>query len=88
MKFNRTFVLLLALLSVLTSCGQKDVPTDLDAYQMDRSAEQILKQVKRDGFVVMEDGDVSVGQEIWRDFYDTARQGKSASVKLATYHTL
>jgi hypothetical protein len=88
MKFNRTFILLLALLSVLTSCGQKDAPTDLDAYQMDRSAEQILKQVKRDGFVVMEDGDVSVGQEIWRDFYDTARQGKSASVKLATYHTL
>ena len=88
MKINCAFAFLLALLILLPSCGGKKEQDSLDAYQSDLSAEQLLRQVKRDGFVVMEDGDVSVGQEIWRDFYEKTQAGEIASVRLATYHTL
>ena len=58
MKINCAFAFLLALLILLPSCGGKKEQDSLDAYQSDLSAEQLLRQVKRDGFVVMEDGDV------------------------------
>jgi hypothetical protein len=60
----------------------------MDAYDITKPADQLLKEVKRDGFVVMENGDVSVGQELWSAFYEATRAGTPASVKLATYHTL
>ena len=88
MKINRTFAFCVLLLLLLVSCGSKDNQTDLDTYRVTLPAEKLLEQVKRDGFVVIEDGDVSVGQADWREFYDTARQGRSASIKLASYHTL
>ena len=88
MKFNRAFALTLAVLMLLTSCGRKNAQAALDEYDVSLPAEQLLRQVKRDGFVVLEDGDVSVGQDTWRDFYDAAQQGKNASVRLASYHTL
>ena len=88
MKINRSFIFLLALMILLPSCGRKQAQDSLDVYQIDLSAEQLLRQVKRDGFVVMEDGDVSVGQEIWRDFFEKTQAGEGASVKLATYYTL
>lgn len=88
MKFNRTFAFLLALLLLLPSCGRKNEQANLDTYQTDLPAEKLLRQVKRDGFVVMEDGDVSVGQALWGDFYVKTQAGKNASIKLATYYTL
>lgn len=88
MKINRTFALMLVLLMLMTSCGSKNANTDLEDYKTEIPAEQLLEQVKRDGFVVMEDGDLAVGQKIWRDFYQKTQTGERASVKLATYHTL
>lgn len=62
--------------------------TDIDSYDITLPAEQLLKQVKQNDFVVHEDGDVSAGKDIWQTFYDTATSGIPAAVKLATYYTL
>ena len=83
------FLLLLLLLSVmLLSCASGEKETEIDSYDISQPAEALLKQVKKNDFVVREDGDVSVGQELWRDFYEKTRAGESASVKLADYFTL
>ena len=70
----------------LGSCAS--VPNEIDGYDVTKPAEQLLKEVKRADFVVMEDSDVSVGQALWADFYETTQAGNPASVKLATYYTL
>lgn len=53
-----------------------------------RSDPDALQRAKDDGCVVMEDGDVTFGQEIWQDFVNAAEEGKNASVKVAHYYTL
>ena len=78
----------LALTALLVSCSQRKAKTGIDAYDTTLSADVLWKQVKKADFVVREDGDVSVGQELWRDFYEKTRAGESASVKLADYFTL
>ena len=91
MKYNRLLrsLLLLLLFSVmLLSCASGEKETEIDSYDISQPAEVLLKQVKKNDFVVREDGDVSVGQELWRDFYEKTRAGESASVKLADYFTL
>ena len=91
MKDNRVLRLLLLLLllsAMLLSCASGEKEPDIDAYDISQPAEALLKQVKKNDFVVREDGDVSVGQELWRDFYEKTRAGESASVKLADYFTL
>lgn len=53
-----------------------------------RSEEDALKRAKEEGCVVMEDGDVTHGQQIWLDFVKTTEEGNSASVQVAHYYTL
>ena len=50
--------------------------------------ETALQRVKDAGFVVMEDGEATCGQEGWQDFYSAVQAGEPASVMLASYHTL
>lgn len=52
------------------------------------SAPGTLQQAKKDGCVVMENGDVTFGQQKWQSFVKAAEEGKNASVKLAYYYTL
>jgi len=47
-----------------------------------------LDQAKSDGCVVMEDGDVSSGKEVWWNFYQRVQSGIPAGVRYATYFTL
>ncbi len=47
-----------------------------------------LQQAKDSGYVVLEDGDPTWGQELWQDFYDKTQQGIPAAVTVAHYHTL
>ena len=51
-------------------------------------ADYSLEQAKKDGCVVMEDGDVTCGQEIWEEFYETTRNGKAAAVRYVHYYSL
>jgi len=51
-------------------------------------ADYSLLQAKRDGCVVMEDGDVTYGQEIWETFYKTTKKGKAAAVRYVHYYSL
>lgn len=53
-----------------------------------RSAPDALQQAKKDGCVIMQDGDVALGQQTWQDFVKAAEEGKHVSVKLAYYYTL
>jgi len=90
MKRILIFFTLAVLILVLTStsCARKKPSTDIDDYRTDIPAEQLLRQVKKNDFVVHEDGDVACGQELWQSFYKKTRAGEPASVKLAEYHTL
>lgn len=54
----------------------------------DLPASYSLEQAKQDGCVVMENGDVTSGQEIWYSFADAAMSGKAASVRYVDYYTL
>lgn len=51
-------------------------------------ADYSLEQAKKDGCVVMENGDVTCGQEIWETFYKTTKKGKAAAVRYVNYYTL
>lgn len=44
-----------------------------------------LQQAKQDGCVVMENDDVTSGQEVWYNFYHQTQKGISASVRYITY---
>lgn len=91
MKYNsplKIIVSVLLLMLFLISCSEHPRTTDIDMYDITLPAEELLKKVKRGDFVVREDGDVSVGQELWHDFYEKTRAGESASIKLADYYTL
>ncbi len=54
----------------------------------DLPADYSLVQAKKDGCVVMENGDVTYGQEIWETFYKTTKKGKAAAVRYVNYYTL
>lgn len=88
MKYNVTWRirLLLFVLLMLVSC--ESAPSEIDGYDLTQPAEQLLEEVKRDGFVVHQDGDVACGQELWQEFFEKTQAGEAASVKLAEYYTL
>ncbi len=50
-------------------------------------ADYSLEQAKKDGCVVMENGDVTSGQETWKEFYETTQKGKAASVRCVHYYS-
>lgn len=47
-----------------------------------------LQAAKDMGYVVMENSDVTFGQQIWQDFLNAVNEGQEASVKIAQYYTL
>ncbi len=47
-----------------------------------------LAEVIASGMVMMEDGDVTSGQEIWQSFCEKTQRGKTAAVQVAQYYTL
>lgn len=53
-----------------------------------RTDRDALQQAKESGCVIMEDGDVTSGQQMWQDFVKETEEGKRASVQLAHYYTL
>jgi len=62
------------------------------SYPTDKSADEMLTMTK-DGsllaeFVVMEDSDITHGEEAWNAFFEMTREGKDAQVQLAHYYTL
>lgn len=53
-----------------------------------RSPEGALEEAKASGCVVMEDGDVTTGVQIWQDFLERVESGQKAQVQVAYYYTL
>ena len=53
-----------------------------------RCSDTALADAIEAGYVVMEDGIATHGQEIWHEFYEQTQKGKEASVTVAHYHTL
>lgn len=47
-----------------------------------------LEQAKADGYVVMEDNDVTSGQDVFAEFVSTTSKGEAASVRIVNYYTL
>lgn len=80
----------LAVLLMLAGCGKPEdaslslVYTPLEDLPKDYS----LQNAKADGCVVMENGDISSGQEIWDNFVQTTADGSPAAVRTVTYYTL
>ncbi len=76
--------LLLALALILASCGEKRV--DLEAYDLSRPADEILRKVKEDEIVVHEGLYVTSGEELWDAFYEKTQRGEDAYVVIANYY--
>lgn len=53
-----------------------------------RCDDSALQEAKNAGYVVMEDGYATSGQEAWLDFYEATQRGKAASITVAHYYTL
>jgi len=53
-----------------------------------RCEDTALEDAIQAGYVVIEDGEPTQGQNIWKYFYELTRQGKPASVTVAKYTTL
>ena len=81
---KRILAALLCLL-LLTACGgQREEPVPLEDLPEDYS----LEQAKSDGCVVIEDDDLTSGQDIWNAFVKASESGKAASVRLCQQYTL
>lgn len=74
--------------SVVLAVAGKDYKSLYRYSPSKRSEPNALQQAKKDGCVVMENGDVTLGQQTWQDFVKAAEEGKHVSVKLAHYYTL
>ena len=62
------------------------------SYPTDKTADEMLAMTK-DGsllaeFVVMEDSDITHGEEVWDAFFAMTREGKDAQIQMAHYYTL
>ena len=53
-----------------------------------RCPDSALEDAIDSGYVVLEDGDATHGQEAWKTFWDQTRQGSAASISVARYTTL
>ena len=53
-----------------------------------RCSDTALTDAIAAGYVVMEEGIATHGQDSWKEFYDLTQHGKVASVTIADYHTL
>ena len=53
-----------------------------------RCSDTALADAIEAGYVVMEDGIASHGQDIWHEFYEQTQKGKKATVTIAQYHML
>ncbi len=53
-----------------------------------RCSDTALADAIEAGYVVIEDGIATHGQEIWHEFYDQTQKGNEASVTVAQHHTL
>ncbi len=47
-----------------------------------------LDRIAESGYLILEDGSVTGGEDVWTDFYEKASSGKSATVRIAKIHTL
>lgn len=73
---------------VLAYCKELE-QTCLYSYSPSKAAEEAaLQQVIEAELVVLENGDVTAGQDAWDDFYKAALEGKASQIKVAHYHTL
>ncbi|MBO4560159.1 MAG: hypothetical protein J5712_08780 [Lachnospiraceae bacterium] len=53
-----------------------------------RMADGELEKAINSGFVIMENGSVAYGKEIWQDFYGKVSSGEPADVRIGHYYTL
>lgn len=50
--------------------------------------EYTVEDAENDGCVIMKDGDVSAGRDIWQSFCNKSQKGESSCVRLVHYHEL
>ena len=62
------------------------------SYPTDKSADEMLAMIKNGSlqadFVVMEDSDITNGEETWDTFFEKTREGENAQIQIAHYYTL
>lgn len=81
---KKYIVPLLVFMLMIGGCGQSSDMIPLEELPADYS----LEQAKADGCVTHENADVTQGREVFENFYNTAKSGKAAAVRLAFYYTL
>ena len=84
--FYALFALMLLIL-FLSGCGK--APTPDEWKDLKEAAENYsLEDAKRDGYVVIEDGDVTFGEDIWQNFFNLSAKKTPCKIRVVHYYTL
>lgn len=52
------------------------------------SAEEMLQKAKEEGFVVVENFEITNGEDVWQEFFATTNAGTPATISVAHYYTI
>jgi len=85
-RFFHTFSAAVLFVLLLSGCGRAQPSEWKDLKEV--SGSFTLEDAKNEGYVVMEDGDVTFGENIWNDFVKLSSRKKPAKVRVVHYYTL
>lgn len=83
------YVCLAITIFVLFLCGCGKAPTPDEWKDLKDVADNYsLEDVKRDGYVVIEDSSVSCGEDIWHNFVDLSAEKTPCKIRVVHYYTI
>ena len=85
-RFLRAFFAAVLFVLFLSGCGEAPHSEWKDLKEV--SGSFTLEDAKNEGYVVMEDGDVTFGENIWKDFVKLSSKKKPSKVRVVHYYTL
>lgn len=71
----------------LSSCGKAPTPDEWKDLK-DVADNYSLEDAKREGYVVIEDGDVSCGEDTWQNFADLSAEKTPCKIRVVHYYTI
>ncbi len=80
-------LLLLGLLSIMRSKEPKLSKSNWVPLE-EIPADYTLEDAKDDGYVIIENGDVSYGQQLWSEFYEEVEEKNPTKIRVVDYYTL
>ncbi len=80
-----SFALMLLIL-FLSGCGKAPTPDEWDDLK-EAADNYSLEDAKRNGYVVIADGDVAFGEDIWQNFFNLSAKKRPCKIRVVHYYT-